>query len=65
MRRRLSQGIRIYEHDRSRDLVRRSNFNFLVGYDVLRAWLTVSSGMKLFAVGTEEGAMVAHFKWAN
>lgn len=64
MSKRLSQGIRIYEHapDGSRNF--RDAYNYGQGMRVI-ARLKTADDVKFVAVGSESGAMVVHYKMAH
>jgi hypothetical protein len=59
MRRMLSKGVRVYVH--YLDETKRWNYNSEMGIPVV-ASMRKSGILKQIAVGSEEGAMVVHYK---
>jgi hypothetical protein len=64
MGRRLSQGIRIYEHGVDREMMGRDSYNFWQGMSEIEA-LTIDPSVEILAIGTESGAMTVHYRWLH
>lgn len=61
MRRQLSRAIRVYAHAENGGLIRRDNFNYHQGMNEIDA-IKRTFGTTITAVGSEEGAMVLHYR---
>lgn len=64
MGRKLSQGIRIYEHSPERDMLGRDSYNFWQGMREVED-LKINPSIEILAVGSESGAMTIHFRWLH
>ncbi len=62
----LSKGVRIYEHREYGEYVdrERNAYNFYQGMAEVED-LMLNPSVRLIGVGSESGAMVAHFRWLH